>query len=73
MSLRALAILGLAGCFALPLGGAAIAQSDAQAVAAADAQEKAETTETPAAPEPLTEDELEVLVSRIALYPDELV
>ena len=30
-------------------------------------------TQVSAAPEPLTEDELEVLVSRIALYPDELV
>lgn len=39
------------------------------------AQEKTATaTEAPAAtPEPLTDDELEVLVARIALYPDELV
>ena len=37
-------------------------------VAAADASADAAT-----APEPLSEDEMEVLVARIALYPDELV
>ncbi|MCA1444850.1 DUF3300 domain-containing protein, partial [Ensifer sp. IC4062] len=43
--------------------GVALAQQTAAAPAA-----PAET-----APEPLTDDELEVLVARIALYPDELV
>ncbi len=44
------------------------------AVDTALAQEQA-TTQAPAeeAPQPLSEDELEVLVARIALYPDELV
>src|SRR4051794_36823633 len=42
----------------------------------ASAQTQSGATETPAAPtspEPLSDDELEVLVARIALYPDELV
>jgi hypothetical protein len=38
-------------------------------VAAADAENAAETT----SPEPLSADEMEVLVARIALYPDELI
>jgi Protein of unknown function (DUF3300) len=44
-------------------GPAGYAQEQAAAAATTEAQ----------APEPLTEDELEVLVARIALYPDELI
>jgi hypothetical protein len=39
----------------------------------AQTEDAAATTEQAAAPEPLTEEEMEVLVARIALYPDELV
>ncbi|MFQ6162699.1 DUF3300 domain-containing protein [Sinorhizobium meliloti] len=39
----------------------------------ASAQQKVPPTPAEASPEPLSDDELEVLVARIALYPDELV
>jgi len=39
----------------------------------AQTQETAAATEQATAPEPLTDEEMEVLVARIALYPDELV
>jgi Protein of unknown function (DUF3300) len=64
------------------LSGAAYAATIALMMAAgpplpAFAQEQtaaaAQTTPDAQAPEPLSEDELEVLVARIALYPDELV
>ncbi|MCA1444399.1 DUF3300 domain-containing protein, partial [Ensifer sp. IC4062] len=53
----------------LHIGGGSFSPTNAlaQQTAAAPAA-PAET-----APEPLTDDELEVLVARIALYPDELV
>ncbi|MCB4769688.1 DUF3300 domain-containing protein [Ancylobacter sp. Lp-2] len=57
----------------LMLGPAAIDLSRAQGQAAQPAPAAAPTTPADAAPEPLSEQELEVLVARIALYPDELV
>ncbi|MEE4238087.1 MAG: DUF3300 domain-containing protein, partial [Anderseniella sp.] len=48
---------------------AAPSQAQSSAQTAAAAEPAAEAT----APEPLTEEELEILVARIALYPDELV
>jgi hypothetical protein len=65
-SRHALIPLALAALLALGPAGHALAQADAAAQAAsAPAAE--------AAPQPLTDAELEVLVARIALYPDELV
>ena len=63
LSLLAAALLAFlaACCFSLP----SIAQEQAAADAAPAAAEQA--------PDPLDDDELEVLVARIALYPDELV
>jgi Protein of unknown function (DUF3300) len=64
-------------CFALLLAieGTALAQTDGATAetqtASADAQ--AGSADGTAESAPLTEDELEVLVARIALYPDELV
>jgi hypothetical protein len=58
------------------LCGVAQAQSDsaaAQETASAEAQAAPSSGTDPAAPAPLTEDELEILVARIALYPDELI
>ncbi|MCZ4094273.1 DUF3300 domain-containing protein [Ensifer psoraleae] len=58
----------LAAISLLPIGGdpLTLTKALAQQMAAVPAQEQAE-------PEPLTEQELEILVARIALYPDELV
>ena len=63
-----LALMATAGHVA-PVGKALAQQSPAAAQAEAETDDVA-TTE---APEPLTEEELEILVARIALYPDELV
>ncbi|WFU50687.1 DUF3300 domain-containing protein [Sinorhizobium terangae] len=60
-ALAAISLLHIGGGFLLPTK--ALAQQTAAAPAAP----------AEAAPEPLTDDELEVLVARIALYPDELV
>ncbi|NMN74408.1 hypothetical protein AF71_00062900, partial [Rhizobium sp. 57MFTsu3.2] len=52
----------------------AYAQQPAPAPASASAAAPAPSTaETAATPQALTEDELETLVARIALYPDDLV
>ena len=59
----ALLSVAAACCFGLP----SMAQDQPAAVAAA------ETAPVEPPPEPLSDDELEVLVARIALYPDELV
>ena len=58
-------IVGAASGALLLFGGMAIAER-------AYAQAPAETEDT-AAPEPLSEADMEILVARIALYPDELV
>jgi hypothetical protein len=60
----ALALLLTPTGFDLNLGFVTVARAQAAAVASANKDD---------APEPLTDDELEVLVARIALYPDELV
>ena len=70
-SSRFLLIPGLVSLIAVtapePFVVTAHAQQAQQAASAAEAVEVAE------APEPLTEEELDILVARIALYPDELV
>ena len=52
-------------CIVFGASGIATAQDQSAAAAAAPASAQA--------PEPLSDDEMEVLVARIALYPDELV
>ncbi|ULJ76060.1 DUF3300 domain-containing protein [Rhizobium gallicum] len=59
--------IALAATSLLPIEGNSLS------IAAALAQETAAAAEEQAAPEPLSEDELEVLVARIALYPDALI
>jgi len=56
----------------LMLHGAALAQSDS-AVPAGTQTASAPADASSSEPAPLTEDELEILVARIALYPDELI
>lgn len=67
MRLKTTAVLLASAWFMAPMAGlqAAYAQQQAAATAAPAA--------TPQAPTPLTDEELEILVARIALYPDELV
>lgn len=72
--LRGLVVAGLTFALGLQLPSSALAQETTQQeVSAADAELNKQTADTPNAPAPLTEDELEVLVARIALYPDDLV
>jgi hypothetical protein len=61
--------LGFASALLLSLQSAVLAQSGAPAAKTQAAASDA----APDQPAPLTEDEIEVLVARIALYPDELV
>jgi hypothetical protein len=65
-SRQALIPLALAALLALGPASHALAQADAAA-------QPASAPAAEAAPQPLTDAELEVLVARIALYPDELV
>jgi hypothetical protein len=55
----------------LMLDGAALAQSDS--APPAETQTASASDAAADQPAPLTEDELEILVARIALYPDELI
>ena len=64
-------LIGIAGVTAVM--SAFLAGPSSPGIAYAQAQDAATTTEHGTAPEPLSADELEVLVARIALYPDELV
>ncbi|ODR92022.1 DUF3300 domain-containing protein [Sinorhizobium alkalisoli] len=59
---------------AIALGGAMAIMLAMQSSSTFAQEKTAAATEAPAAtPEPLTDEELEVLVARIALYPDELI
>ncbi len=71
---RKAVIFGLTGLLAFAVPSLLILQADAQETqATAEMVTDASDAATAEAPEPLSEEELEVLVARIALYPDELV
>ncbi|MEQ1941929.1 DUF3300 domain-containing protein [Mesorhizobium sp. VNQ89] len=69
MDMRFLTRLALAGALASGLAALTVPAFAQEQVAAADASSDSDASW----PAPLSEDELEVLVARIALYPDELV
>lgn len=64
-------MIGVAALAAILVAVAPVPGSSIRALA--QTQEAAATTEDAATPEPLSDDEMEILVARIALYPDELV